>query len=501
MLAVAADADFSPTEPEDLQAIFARLDSPWGYEAFERQVANANNCANPVRLAGTVSSYDADTGEKTASFDSAELPDGVLLKACGNRRATRCPPCSRVYKEDARHLVTAGLIGGKGVPDSVAGRPCVFATLTGPSFGAVHSVAKGGPRPCRAGPPQHRCPHGRPLACFERHEPGDPLVGEALCPDCYRYSEHIIWNALANELWRRTTVYLSRSLAKLAGLTALELAKLVKIETVRVSEFQERGVVHFHAIVRADGPEGQASAPPEWLTGSLLAVAVRLAVGAVSVPYPVKLGHRVPPKARWGEMLDVSVITPGAAAKKTASYTTKYLVKGTDSAGVLDKRIRYGDIELLRERGLSAHQVRLIETAWRLGGRSELAHLHIRHWAHQLGYRGNCLGRSRGYSTTLGTLRKARMDHTRAKLAGAVTAPEVIRVAEWNWRGTGYLTKGDALLARNFARRADENREEAWWARNDYLCEMEYLGWPDVHDWVTVGTEPPLDDDETWGVA
>jgi hypothetical protein len=493
MLAVTdEEGDLSWVEREDVQAIIARGNTPWGVEAFERQVANGNNCAHPVRLAGTVSSYDAHTGEKTASFDSAELPDGVLLKACGNRRATRCPPCSRVYKEDARHLVTAGLVGGKGVPESVAGRPCVFATITGPSFGAVHSVGKSGPRPCRPGPPQHRCPHGRSLACFERHAHCDRIVGEALCADCYRYEEHIVWNSLANELWRRTTVYLSRSLAKLSGLTAAELAKLVRIETVRVSEFQERGVVHFHFIARADGPDGAGSAPPAWLSGDLLAVAVRLAVGAVSVPYPVRLGHRVAPKARWGEMLDVSVISAASTAKKMASYTTKYLVKGTDEAGVLDRRVRYGDIELLSEKGLPAHQCRLVETAWRLGGRSELAHLHIRDWTHQLGYRGNCIGRSRGFSTTLGALRRARMEHTRRKLSGAAETSNQVRIAEWRWCGTGYLTKGDALLARNWAERAAEGRFLAWMDHDERMWDLEQAGWPDVEEWVTVDADKHL---------
>jgi len=61
---------------------------------------------------------------------------------CGNRRESVCPPCSQVYKRDARQLVKAGLAGGKGVPESIAAHPCVFATLTAPSFGPVHTVAE-----------------------------------------------------------------------------------------------------------------------------------------------------------------------------------------------------------------------------------------------------------------------------------------------------------------------------------------------------------------------
>jgi hypothetical protein len=188
---LAMDDDFAWLEREDIKAFIDRMKSPWGIEAFQRQVKNANNCARPVRLAGSVKTYDAETGERVAGFDSAELPNGVLLKACGNRRATRCKPCSTVYREDARRLVSAGLVGGKGVPDTVAGRPCVFTTITGPSFGFVHSAGRHAPRACRPGPPQHRCPHGRPLSCFVRHEKDDKLVGEVLCADCYRYSEHI----------------------------------------------------------------------------------------------------------------------------------------------------------------------------------------------------------------------------------------------------------------------------------------------------------------------
>jgi len=49
----------------------------------------------------------------------------LVFKACGNRRKTRCPACSDVYRNDARHLVMAGLAGGKGVPESVATHPMV----------------------------------------------------------------------------------------------------------------------------------------------------------------------------------------------------------------------------------------------------------------------------------------------------------------------------------------------------------------------------------------
>jgi hypothetical protein len=50
-----------------------------------------------------------------------------------------------------RQLVYAGLAGGrKRVPASVAEHPQVFATLTAPSFGPVHT-RRDDARPCRCG--------------------------------------------------------------------------------------------------------------------------------------------------------------------------------------------------------------------------------------------------------------------------------------------------------------------------------------------------------------
>jgi hypothetical protein len=272
-------------------AIVARIASPAGLGAFQRQVAAAGNCVHPVRLAGRVVSLDGESGE-IAIFDTRELPDGVLLKACGNRRATRCPPCSAVYKEDARHLVMAGLQGGKGVPETVVAHPAVFVTLTGPSFGAVHACPAGG-RVCRPAPPSQRCQHGRPLSCFARHGKNDGVLGEPLCGDCYRYEQHVIWNALAPELWRRTTIYLFRQLAKFAGTTPAALRREVRLSFVRVAEFQRRGLVHLHVVVRADSPDGPDSPPPAWLSPELLVPAVRGAVAAVAVPFPVRLGEQL----------------------------------------------------------------------------------------------------------------------------------------------------------------------------------------------------------------
>ena len=220
-------------------------------------------------------------------YDTASEPDGVLLTACGNRREHVCPPCSAVYKRDARQLVKAGLAGGKGIPETVAAHPCVFATLTAPSFGPVHTqrTAKGRALPCRARRDRNerRCPHGRDISCPHRHPDADPRLGRPLCPDCYDYTAAVLFNANAAELWRRFTTYLPRRLAALAGVTAAQLRREARIRYVKVAEYQARGVVHFHAVIRLDAPGDTYQPPPGRYTTGLLSDAIAQAAAAAYV--------------------------------------------------------------------------------------------------------------------------------------------------------------------------------------------------------------------------
>ena len=73
---------------------------------------------------------------------------------CGNRRASVCPSCSHEYKGDVWHVLMAGAAGGiKNVPATVAAHPLVFATLTAPSFGPVHTArSRAGPAAAAAPP-------------------------------------------------------------------------------------------------------------------------------------------------------------------------------------------------------------------------------------------------------------------------------------------------------------------------------------------------------------
>jgi hypothetical protein len=110
-----------------------------GYDRWAEQVAATGYCAHPVRLSGRVEHADQDTGELREVYITEREPDATLLKACGNRRAAVCPSCSATYQADTFQLLAAGLRGGKGVPDTVAGHPRLFVTFTAPSFGRMHS--------------------------------------------------------------------------------------------------------------------------------------------------------------------------------------------------------------------------------------------------------------------------------------------------------------------------------------------------------------------------
>ena len=123
-----------------------------GYERWAEQVAQAGYCHHPIRLAGRVEHADRATGEVRTVYDSGREPDGVLLKACGTRRESRCPSCAATYRADAYQLLAAGLRGGKGIPETISEHPRLFVTFTAPSFGKVHTRKAKAGSSCRVTP-------------------------------------------------------------------------------------------------------------------------------------------------------------------------------------------------------------------------------------------------------------------------------------------------------------------------------------------------------------
>lgn len=175
----------SGTNAQTQQLITERLTRP-DLGRWLAQVERVRHCAHPVRLVGRSETIDTTTGEVLAEYASANEPDGITYVRCGNRRASVCPSCSHEYKGDVWHVLVAGASGGmKNVPETVAAHPLVFATLTAPSFGLVHSAKKPGrpgTRRChpRTGKRRTVCRHGRPVWCMAVHDHGDALTGQPL---------------------------------------------------------------------------------------------------------------------------------------------------------------------------------------------------------------------------------------------------------------------------------------------------------------------------------
>lgn len=479
--------------PDVLTDLIRVVNAP-GHQAWAAAVRRIGGCAHPLHMAGYTRWSDTRTGQILAEYTSATRPGGVVLVRCRNRRAVVCPPCSAIYHGDTFHLVRAGLLGGKGVPVTVTTHPRIFLTLTAPGFGAVHTTRTtrdGRPAPCL---PRRttRCPHGGQASCWQRHQDDDPALGAPLCPDCYDYPGAVIWQASLGLLWQRFTTYLPRHLAAAAGLTQREVRARVRLSYVKIVEYQRRGMVHIHAVIRADarppadapgdggGPEPTVMPPPGWVTARLLEQAARGAAAAVRVRAPRHDPDQAPGWLTWGQQTDVQDITlpltepdgggvPGEgerAGRRIALYVAKYATKGTEITGwtghSTDGTAR------------AAHAERMVTTALDLAPVPELAALNLGRWARHLAYRGHVASKSRRYSTTMSALRAARAAHAR----GSDTAPGaatrngtdgpgmdgggrdgegVLVESSWRLAGHGY-TPGQALLAASVARDAAINR-------------------------------------------
>ncbi|MFC9634339.1 replication initiator [Streptomyces mirabilis] len=398
-----------------LTAKLAKLAATGQLAPLARQITTLGGCAHPIRLTGHRTRLHTVTGEILDHFDSGRLPAGELLVRCGNRRATRCPACSTVYRYDTYQLIAAGLRGGKTVPTSVAAHPRVFATLTAPGFGPVHNQ-----------PDTGRC------HCGTEHPDDDPLLGTPLDPERYDYAGAVLWNAHAPALWARFTTHLRREIAKAAGLAQRELRHHATLSYAKVAEYQKRGQVHFHAVIRLDGPTGPGSTPPDWATTRLLDRAVCAAATRTRVahegeppkqPQPAGSIPASPPQVsdqagrlvfRFGRQIDVRAIrstdfTGGVPVtdRHVAAYIAKYATKGAETTtGTLDRRLRL--LAELANHDITDHARRMIHTAWHLATKRRHAHLRLRQWAHMLGFRGHFSTRTRHYSTTLTHLRAER---------------------------------------------------------------------------------------------
>jgi hypothetical protein len=429
-------------------------------------IRRTGGCTSPIRLEGESVALSARSGAVLARRSTRWQAPGFVLVACGNRRESRCPPCSERYRRDAYFLVAAGLAGNeaRGVSTDVAAHPLVFATFTAPSFGAVHRrvVDADGARRCRVSGQAQECEHGIPMRCPERHAQDDPRIGQALCSACYDYEAAALWNANLGALWRRTITYLPRELAALGGVSVAALRTQVRVAYAKVAEFQARGSVHVHAVIRLDGPDGPDTAPAGGATAQRLAEAVARTAARVAVTVEGPGGREL--MIRWGSQIDTRPITADRDAGDghgagVAGYLAKYATKDAQKGGGLDRRIRVKGV--IERAEISEHARALMRSAWTLSPR----------WAHNLGFRGHFLTKARRYSVTFAALRgvraeyRAQADPWLAQVRATAIGDQVVIRRSFHYAGSG-LSPAERAVAASI--RASEvvtsnGREKAPW--------------------------------------
>lgn len=409
-----------------------------------REVALSGNCSHPIRLRGEL-----------LNLATGEVKDSTLRVACKDRRKALCPSCSYLYQADAWILASSGLAGGKGVPESVDRHPRLFATLTAPSFGRVHTIKPDGT--CVTRGPDHevresRCRHGMLLRCSITHSVDDPLLGSPLCVGCFDYVGAVLWNAHVSLLWNNTIQLTRRVLAESGGIRQTNLKSVAQLQYFKVAEMQRRGLVHLHCLLRVDGADGHSTPPPLWLTSEVLIEAVRRSI------VRAKAFRRDGREITWGPVFDVRDLTiDSEEVRKVASYVAKYSTKTTDGTHELARRFHSRrQIETLVN---STHLRTMALAAWDLAERPQFQGLNLRSHAHALGFTGQLITKSRTFSTTFSNLRGARATFMKRHNVGDPIE------GTFSYDGRGYDDPRAAQLAELFFTMQRQLREEALQAR------------------------------------
>jgi len=410
-----------------------------------REVELAGNCSHPIRLSGEM-----------VNLATGEVARSSLRISCKDRRHVVCPSCSYLYRTDAWILVSTGLVGGKGTPEEVSTHPRLFITVTAPSFGSVHTIkARGGCVGRSTKVPEEGsefCAHGRAKSCPVRHEEGSPQLGRPLCAECFDYEGAVLWNANASKLWNNTIQTIRRALAEAAGLNQRNLKSVAQVHYLKVAELQRRGLVHFHVVLRADGPGDPGEPVPSWLSIELLRRVVRQSIRKSSVVVPDREDYR------WGQLLDVQDLgTQSEDTGAVASYLAKYVTKTTEGSTELAHRFtsRRQIVSLVDD----PHVRRLVLTSWNLARRPEFEPFHLRDHAHTFGFTGLPITKSRSYSTTFAALRSSR-----ATFMAVRNESDPIE-GSFRYEGRGYDNPRSAELAEVFFTMRRDLRQEAAQAR------------------------------------
>lgn len=224
-------------------------------DATARAAVLARGCASPIRTA-----------------------TGVWVR-CGSRIKSRCESCAELYRGDWAAIARSGVFDGP-----VENFRFYLLTLTAPSFGRVHRVPRDGGR--RVG----RC------GCGVGHSASDAgLRGVPLDGGQYDYDGQVAWNRDAGLLWDRTRRRMRD--------------RWDSLEYFIVREWQDRGVLHVHAIIRIARTE--APSP----------VVLRDAAQTATAVSRVDAGVLV----EWGAQADCKAFRADGDGAKTIWYLSKAL--------------------------------------------------------------------------------------------------------------------------------------------------------------------------------
>ena len=150
------------------------------------------------------------------SMLNVETGESVNVRG-GTRSEKKCPGCAWIDKKDTAKILRSGLL------DDGACR-YFFLTLTAPSFGTTHNVPKRGERKrCRCG-------------AWHDAEKDIDLRGVPLDCDKYDYSGQAYFNYQIGKLWNTTLTLLRKKFPDLCF--------------AKVYEWQQRGALHVHVILR-----------------------------------------------------------------------------------------------------------------------------------------------------------------------------------------------------------------------------------------------------------
>ncbi|KRE35985.1 hypothetical protein ASG73_15090 [Janibacter sp. Soil728] len=246
-------------------------------------------------------------------------------------------------------------------------------------------------------------------------------MGSPICPDCYDYLGHVVWQYHAPELWRRAIQDVSRQLAARLGVPVSKVSKVVSRQYGRTAEMQARGAVHFHALFRLDGPLDEGIGAACGVGVDVMVEAIEAAFSRAQVQAPPTFECDQSRVLRWGEQIDIRIVREGSrtddpdapiTGEQVAAYLAKYSTKDT-SLAVPDG----AHVHRIKQTCAEVHEAAILRAESRRAGEEVPVpvdsegrdhYVLIGKWAKELGYRGHYSSKSRCYSVTYRTLRRRR---------------------------------------------------------------------------------------------